>query len=128
MSRLVHFEIHADDPARAIRFYSAVFGWNFRQWGQQQYWMVDTGSKDEPGINGGLLPRRGPRPENGAPVNAFPCTVDVPSVDEALRAVQANGGSIAFPKNAIPGVGWLAYGIDPEGNIFGVMQVDSTAK
>jgi predicted enzyme related to lactoylglutathione lyase len=27
----------------------------------------------------------------------------------------------------IPGVGWLAYGKDPEGNIFGVMEADSAA-
>jgi predicted enzyme related to lactoylglutathione lyase len=124
----VHFEIHADEPPRAIRFYSSVFGWSFRRWGQQDYWMIETGPKEMPGIDGGLLPRRGPRPPSGAPVNAFPCTVDVPSIDETLRAIEANGGTIAFPKNAVPGVGWLAYGTDTEGNIFGVMQVDPSTK
>ena len=34
---------------------------------------------------------------------------------------------MAFPKMAIPGVGWLAYGKDTEGNIFGVMQTDPAA-
>ena len=29
MPRVVHFEIHADDPERAINFYKSVFGWEF---------------------------------------------------------------------------------------------------
>jgi predicted enzyme related to lactoylglutathione lyase len=27
--RIVHFEIPADDPARAIAFYQSAFGWSF---------------------------------------------------------------------------------------------------
>jgi predicted enzyme related to lactoylglutathione lyase len=41
--------------------------------------------------------------------------------------VVANGGAVAVPKMAIPGVGWLAYCTDPEGNIFGLMQDDPNA-
>jgi predicted enzyme related to lactoylglutathione lyase len=29
MSRVVHFEIHAEKPERAIAFYAALFGWRF---------------------------------------------------------------------------------------------------
>jgi len=29
---------------------------------------------------------------------------------------------------AIPGVGWLAYCTDPEGNTFGIMQADTAAR
>ena len=29
---------------------------------------------------------------------------------------------------AIPGIGWLAYCTDPEGNTFGVLQADEAAK
>lgn len=47
--------------------------------------------------------------------------------DAALNAVTANGGSIAWPKMPIPGVGWLAYFKDTEGNIFGLMQEDPNA-
>jgi uncharacterized protein len=32
------------------------------------------------------------------------------------------------PKMPIPGVGWLAYFKDTEGNIVGVMQPDANAK
>ena len=34
----------------------------------------------------------------------------------------------ALPKMPIPGVGWLAYLKDTEGNVFGLMQSDPSAK
>ena len=51
-------------------------------------------------------------------------TIGVPSVDEFLAKATAAGGSIAMPKMAIPGVGYIAYCKDPEGNTFGIMQSD----
>ena len=56
MSRVAHFEIHVDDPARAISFYENVFGWQFSKWdGPQDYWLIKTGEADERGIDGGLM-------------------------------------------------------------------------
>ena len=46
---------------------------------------------------------------------------------EAVEKIKALGGTIALPKMPIPHVGWLAYGKDTEGNIFGVMQADPNA-
>ncbi|MEW6049753.1 MAG: VOC family protein [Candidatus Zixiibacteriota bacterium] len=122
MFRPMHFEIHADQPERAVRFYSEVFGWLFSKWsGPQDYWLITTGAVDQPGINGGLMQRRDP---GGATYN----TVDVPSVDEFLIKITSHGGTIALPKMAIPGVGWLAYCKDTEGNIFGIHEADPSAK
>jgi predicted enzyme related to lactoylglutathione lyase len=107
---------------RAIAFYSKIFGWTFQKWeGPMPYWLVITGPNDQPGINGGLMPRQHPDQ---------PCvnTVDVPNVDESLAAITANGGQNVVPKMAIPGVGWLAYCKDTEGHIFGIMQNDPSAK
>jgi hypothetical protein len=45
MPRVIHFEIHADDPARAIRFYEKLLGWTFssRGGGEPEYLMqADT--------------------------------------------------------------------------------------
>jgi predicted enzyme related to lactoylglutathione lyase len=127
MPRVVHFEIHAEDPQRAIRFYQSLFAWEFSKWdGPQDYWLVKTGSDGQPGINGGLIRRHGT--VDGTAVIAYVCTVDVPSIDETLRAVPAKGGTIVVPKMPIPGVGWLAYAKDTEGNIFGFMQPDPGAK
>lgn len=89
------------------------------------YWMITTGPDDKPGINGGLMPRRGVI--DGESVIAFVCTVDVPDVDACIEAIQAAGGTIAHPKMPIPTIGWLAYGKDTEGNIFGVMTPDPQA-
>ena len=122
MPRPIHFEIPADNPQRAIGFYSNVFGWKFTKWdGPKDYWIITTGQAPEPGIDGGLLPRRDP---NQPCVN----TIAVTNLDESVAAVQANGGSIAVPKMAVTGVGWLAYCKDTEGHIVGLMQADTSAK
>jgi predicted enzyme related to lactoylglutathione lyase len=127
MPRPVHFEIHADEPERAMRFYSC-FGWEFSRWGDEEYWLVKTGPATEPGIDGGLMRRRGPPPAATQAVNAFPCVVDVPDLDGYVARVEHVGGVIVVPKMAMPGVGWLAYAKDTEGNIFGMMQRDAQAR
>jgi uncharacterized protein len=60
-------------------------------------------------------------------VNAFICTVQVDSVDGTLAKNAALGGVVALPKMPVPGVGWLAYMKDPDGNILGLLQSDEAA-
>jgi hypothetical protein len=118
--------VHAEDPIRAIEFYQSCFGWEFQKWdGPQDYWMIATGPRDQPGIDGGLVNRRGTI--DGESVIAFVCTVDVPDLDATIATVESNGGTLAVPKMAVPGVGWLAYFKDTEGNVFGAMQADAKA-
>jgi predicted enzyme related to lactoylglutathione lyase len=123
MNRVVHFEIYAAAPARAAEFYKQVFGWKIEPWGplEAEYWHISTG-EEAPGIDGGLWRRRGPAPVDGVGVNAYTCTIDVDNIDHTLEKIKGAGGSIAIEKNHIPGVGWLAYGKDTEGNMFGVIQ------
>lgn len=111
----------ASDPARAVKFFTNVFGWKFEKWdGPFEYWMVTTGADSEPGINGGLSKREG----NSQNAN----TIGVPSVDEYVKKVAAAGGKVTQPKGAIPGVGWFAKFTDTEGNEFGLMENDPSAK
>ena len=127
MPRVVHFEIHAADPERGVKFYEKVFGWTFQKWeGPMDYWLIATGPDSEPGINGGLLPRRGEI--DGQAVIAYVCTIGVDDLDATAATVEANGGTVAVPKMPIPGMGWLAYYKDTEGNIFGMMESDPNAK
>jgi predicted enzyme related to lactoylglutathione lyase len=123
VNRPIHFEIPADDVQRAIRFYTNVLGWKITEWATTpgMYWTVDTGAADQPGINGGILPRHHPQQ---------PCvnTIDVKSLEETVAAVEKNGGTVVVPKMAIPTLGWLLYCRDTEGNIFGLMQADPSAK
>ena len=121
MPRVIHFEVPADDPARAVKFYERALGWRFQKWdGPTDYWLVETGAADQPGINGGLMPRQAP---GAGTVNV----VDVVSVDDAQRKIEAAGGSTVVPKMAVPGIGWVAYFTDTEQNMFGVMQADPAA-
>lgn len=125
MARPVHFEIHADDPERAIAFYSDVFGWTVNQWGDQQYWLVSTGPKEEPGIDGAILPRLGERPVAGAPVVGMVNTVQVDDLDTALAKAVDRGGVLALDKLVIPGVGTVAYVLDSEANVVGILQPEA---
>jgi predicted enzyme related to lactoylglutathione lyase len=127
MARVVHFEIHADDPERARRFYEGVFGWEIKKWsGPADYWPITTGPDSEMGINGAITNRMGPLTGDG--ITAYVCTVGVDSLDETLTKVIDQGGTLALPKMSIPTIGWLAYCKDTEGNIFGVLQPDESAQ
>ena len=121
MPRVVHFEIDAEKPQEVIAFYEKVFGWKFEKWkGPVDYWLVMTGNEKEPGIDGGLSRRTEAEPST---VN----TISVPNVDQCVKKIEKGGGIITRPKMPVPGVGWLAYFKDPEGNIWGIMQSDTSA-
>ena len=109
MNRVVHFEIQAENPERAIKFYTDVFGWTFPKWMENPpYWAVMTADKEskEPGINCGLLPRPCPPPKPEQGTNAFVCTVQVENFDETATKIMTAGGTVAMPKFAIPKMAW----------------------
>jgi uncharacterized protein len=127
MAKVVHFEIPADDLDRAKNFYGSVFGWQLQTMPMPQggeYTSVVTTPVDpqtqmptEPGsINGGMVQRD--EPASAAPV----ITVDVEDIDDALREIEANGGSTVTPRTAIQGMGAFAYFKDPEGNVLGLWE------
>lgn len=131
MSRVVHFEIQADDVERAKAFYGAVFDWEFADWGEftgSTYWGIITGPDDQPGINGGLLPRPAPVPAGGAGTNAFVCTMSVEDYDATEKRILEAGGQVALPKMALAGMAWQGYYLDTEGNTFGIHQPDPDAR
>jgi predicted enzyme related to lactoylglutathione lyase len=131
MGRLVHFEIHVDEMERAKKFYGEVFGWTFQDWTEyagMPYFGAVTGNEDEPGINGALMQRQSAPPEPNQSVNAFVCTMGVEDYDSTERKILENGGKVAMPKYALPGMAWQGYYIDTEGNIIGIHQPDVNAK
>ena len=127
MSRVVHFEIHARDPARAIKFYEQALGWTVSKWeGPVDYWLISTGDSDQPGIDGAIMRRQGPASAEG--VGGYVCTISVESYDDTAAAVKKAGGAVTSPKQAVPGIGWHGYFTDTEGNAFGAMQPDANAE
>lgn len=123
MARVIHFEIPADNPKRAVEFYEKVFGWKIDKYGDptMQYFLVTTGEDKEPGINGAIT-------EKGDYTTATTNTISVDSFEEAVKKIKAAGGEILMPKMAVPGVGYMTYCKDTEGNVFGIMQMDPNAK
>jgi predicted enzyme related to lactoylglutathione lyase len=127
---IVHFEIPADEPERAAKFYRELFGWEITRWGEAaegvEYWMVRTvptgatGQPTRPGVNGGLMRRMMP---GQAPVNY----IGVASVDEFVRRAERLGAEVVVPKTPVPGMGWFAQLKDTEGNVFAIWQTDAAA-
>ena len=126
MSKVVHFEIPAEDLDRAKKFYGAVFGWTLQTTpmpGGGEYTSVvttpvneQTQIPTEPGaINGGMMERSASTP---APV----ITIDVDAIDVALKNVEAEGGTTVQPRTEIPGMGAFAYFKDCEGNVMGLWE------
>jgi uncharacterized protein len=106
-----------------------VFGWKIKRFeGSVEYWNITTGKQGEPGIDGGLMKRQGGEPRADTPISTYICTINVPNIDEYLHKVQKHGGKVTMEKRAICSVGWLAYCLDTEKNIFGIMQSYINAK
>ncbi len=122
MSRIVHFDLSADDPLRAVDFYRKVFGWKTEKWaGPSDYWVMTTGDANAPGITCGIARR-------AVPGDSTAAVYDVESIDEAAARVVACGGSIREPRQVLPGVGHLAACRDTEGNTFCLLQVDASVR
>ncbi|HWC70492.1 MAG TPA: VOC family protein [Actinomycetota bacterium] len=126
MRKVVHFEIPADDVERAKDFYGSIFGWQLQTMPMgdgSEYTIVMTTPVDEQtqlptelgAINGGMVQRSEWR---ASPV----ITVDVDDIGEALRAIEARGGTTLSPRTEIGPIGAVAYFEDPEGNVMGLWE------
>jgi predicted enzyme related to lactoylglutathione lyase len=122
MPTIVHFDIPADDPLRARKFYAGLFEWKFESVPEMQYDLFTTTSLDgTPGVGGGLGKRMDPSQRM---MNYF----GVPSVDAAAKKVKSLGGSLISEKMAVPGMGFLVNCVDTEGNRFGLWEENPSAK
>ena len=123
MDKVVHFEIPVDDVDRARGFYGAVFEWGLQPMEEYDYTLALTTPIDEktqvptePGaINGGLQPRTAETPTPRI-------VIQVDSIDESLKKVEAEGGNIVSPRAEMPGMGAYAYFKDTEGNLLGLWE------
>jgi len=120
-NKVVHFEIGAEDPEKLAEFYRKALGWQVNKWEGSDYWLVGSMDDREVGaINGGIMKRF----ENEQTIN----TVEVDDLDATIKDVVAHGGKIVKPKAAMAGFMWWAYVADPQGNVFGLSQMDESAK
>jgi hypothetical protein len=109
--------ITADNVERARKFYEAVFGWTFEDWGPPGFYVIQGA-----GLTAGLQERHEPLTSGAL---AFEITVGVDDVDEIAKKVVDAGGAITMQKTRIETVGELIYFTDTEGNRVGAMRYDN---
>lgn len=122
MDKVVHFEIAAEDMARAEKFYGEAFGWKMHPMPEMSYTIVNTVETDEKGmpqsagaINGGIMLKNETAP--------YPIVViKVASIEESLKKIEAVGGKMVMPTQPVGDMGLYARVRDTEGNIIGVWQ------
>lgn len=110
---MVHFDLMVNDLEKAKAFYSAVFEWTIDEATMPGYPMIDTGS--EPG--GGMMAR----PEQ-VPACALNTYFGVDDIEATLARAIAAGASVIAPKTPLPGIGYWAMFLDPDGIPVGLFQ------
>ncbi len=122
-----YFDLTVSNLDAARRFFERVLGWHFEKFPMPyEYYWIWAGDSDEPGIDGGIGEIKDAPVAGGKPMTLI--TIPVLNLDETLKLIEGNGGSIVEPKTAIPGIGWFATCAEPGGLKFGVIQTDSNAK
>lgn len=124
---VVHFEIPAEDIEKLKKFYGDLFGWRIEKFpGPTTYYMLQTVPVDDntmmplrAGVNGGLYLRKDAQSPAEAKQTNY---ISVESIDDYSKKIEQLGGRIKFPKMEIPGIGWWALALDPEGNHFGILE------
>ena len=118
---IVWFEIPADNPERAKKFYGSLFGWNIKQFpGMTEYWHIDTGGGDDT-PDGGMMVRKYPE----QPITNY---VSVKSVTKSMAKVEKLGGKVCMPKTPVPQMGYFAICQDTEHNTFALWEMNAGAK
>ena len=121
MSSIMHFEIPADVPERAQKFYSELFEWKFEKTAAPtDYWLIQTVEAGEVGVNGGLMKRQEP----GQTILNY---IGVSSAIDSAAKVPELGGEIVMPKTAVPGYGYFVICKDTEGNMFAIWEENKDA-
>ena len=124
MDGVVHFEVPLENIERGTEFYKKVFEWGVEKAGEMPYWMARTSECDEKQmpkelgkINGGFY-EKGDGEASNNPV----IVIKVKDMDESIKKIQENGGSITLEKNQVGDMGLYAQFKDTENNIMGLWQ------
>ena len=105
---IVFFDIAGPDSAAQAKFYAAVFDWKVGPGGALAVPIQAGGT-----LNGTL------RTDQAEKV----LYLGVDDINATLAKVTANGGKVAAPRFAVPGVVILALFFDPAGNRMGLVEM-----
>jgi predicted enzyme related to lactoylglutathione lyase len=124
MPTVVHFDLPADDTARARKFYSSLFpDWKYEKYpGEIDFNLIHTTDLEgKPGVGGGIGRRMNPD-------QRISIYFGVKDLNATLAKVQKIGGNILVPRMAVPRFGDMAVCMDTENNTFGIWQDDPGAE
>ena len=117
---LVHFELPADDAGALAKFYTDLFGWKIEKTpGPAEYWLIETAPEGK-GVMGGMMKRQVPQQ---GPLMYF----QVESADDYIAKIKSLGGVVVMDKHAVPGMGYFAVAVDPQGNPFAIWEENEAA-
>lgn len=106
-NHVCYFELMVSDTAKSQEFYRKVFDWKFSEYENMPgYLNIDTGKEPM----GGMMEK-----PDMVPAPSLGVYFLVESIDETLGKVEAAGGQTMFPRTDIPGIGWWALFMDPDG-------------
>lgn len=109
----VYFEIPVSDLDRAVRFYGAVFGYQFhRETIDHNEMALFPLLEDSPGISGALAKGEIYVPSKTGSL----IYLHTSDIDLTLKKVAAAGGKTLYPKTSLGGLGFVAEFEDSEGN------------
>jgi uncharacterized protein len=113
----VHFEIPSDDTAKGREFWGGLFGWEFGEAypGPGEYFPARIDDQRGVAVTNMEPGKRGIR-----------TYFDVDDIGKGVARVQELGGE-AGEAMPVPKMGWFAVCKDPEGNEFGLWQLDENA-
>jgi len=115
----IWYELMTSEPDAAQEFYGALVGWTFKFSGQpdMDYRLFSMGDTEV----GGLMPLTSEMTDGGA----RPCWlgyIGVDDVDASVAKIKASGGAVHTEPWDIPGVGRMAFVVDPQGASFYIMK------
>lgn len=119
-NRPVYFEFHSVNPEASRDFFEEVFDWQTDEFpGVDNYLQAKTGDESTPGIDGGIMKSRDDAPRTTV-------TIEVNNLDAHISLAITQGGVMVVPKTPIPGIGHVAYFVEPGGVLFGLVQRDES--
>ena len=112
----VHFEIPSDDTEKGRAFWGSLFGWEFQPYpGPFEYHMSRISERTGAAITNMEPGKRGIR-----------TYFEVDDINAGAERVRELGGESGQPM-PVPSMGWFSVCKDPEGNDFGLWQIDPSA-
>ena len=123
----IYFDFTVKNLPEAKCFFEHVFDWRFEKFPMPyDYYRIQAGSEDEPGIDGGIGAIADTTTAEEKPLTQV--TIPVLNLDECIARIEEAGGKIIEPKMPIPGIGWFAACAEPGGLLFGIIEADPEVK